>query len=61
MQVAFVLFHGGMEEIVVRGMSKKALDEFIRMNNLRTHPRLRRLVITGPDGVMEQLPQNNAN
>ena len=56
MNVAFVLMHGGSEEIVVRSMTKESLDKFVEMNNLRTHPRLRRLMITGPDGVVEQLP-----
>lgn len=55
MIVAFVCLHGGSEEIVVRGMTKEALDEFITMNNFRRHPRLRNLTITGPDGIIEQI------
>jgi len=57
MIVAFIGLYGGSEEIVVRGMTKDALDKFVEANGLRTHPRLRRLTITGPDGIMEQLPQ----
>ena len=56
MQVAFVLMHGGSEEIVVRSETREALDEFIKENNLDTHPRLRRLTITGPDGVELEIP-----
>ncbi|MFZ5365938.1 MAG: hypothetical protein ACOZBZ_01460 [Patescibacteria group bacterium] len=50
MEVAFVLMHGGSEEIVVRGMTREALEEFVEANDFKTHPRLRRLTITGPDG-----------
>jgi len=57
MEVAFVLIYGGSEEIVVRGMTKESLDRFVDANRLRIHPRLRKLTITGPDGIMEQLPQ----
>jgi hypothetical protein len=49
MNVAFVLMHGGSEEVVVRGQTREALEEFAEENNLRTHPRLRRLTITGPE------------
>lgn len=55
MNVAFVLMRGGSEEIVVRSMTKESLDKFVEMNNLRAHPRLRRLTITGPDGIVEQV------
>lgn len=54
---AFIGIYGGSEEIVVRGETKEALDKFIEANNLRTHSRLRSLTITGPDGVVEQLPR----
>lgn len=60
MNVAFVLMHGGSEEIVIRGMTKEALDEFIKENQLLTHPRLRRLTITGPDDkIVYQYPPDN--
>jgi len=55
MNVAFVLMHGGSEEIVVRAMTKEAMDKFVETNNFRTHPRLRHLTITGPDGVVEKV------
>ena len=51
----FIALYGGSEEIVVRGKTKEALDEFIDGNNLREVPRLRRLTITGPDGVVEEI------
>jgi hypothetical protein len=55
MNVAFVLMHGGSEEIVVRAMTKAALDKLIEANHFRTHPRLRRMTITGPDGIAEEI------
>ena len=58
MVVAFVGLYGGSEEIVVRAMTKEALDKFVEVNNLRTHPRLRQLTITGPDGLVEKFPNS---
>lgn len=55
MAIAFIGLYGGSEEIVVRGMTKEALDELIGRNQFRTHPRLRWLTVTGPDGVIEQV------
>jgi len=55
MDLAFVFLYGGSEEIVVRGETLEALNKLIEVNNLRTHPRLRRITITGPDGIVEQL------
>lgn len=49
MQVAFILMHGGTEQIVVRAMTRDAIDRFIELNALKTHPRLRRMTILGPD------------
>lgn len=46
MSFTFVSLYGGSEEIIVRGMTKEALEEFITMNDLRNHPRLRRMEIT---------------
>jgi hypothetical protein len=57
MIVAFIGLYKGSEEIVVRGMTQKALEEFISENHLRSHPRLRQLTITGPKGeVLEKIP-----
>lgn len=55
MNVAFVMLYGGSEEITVRAMTKEALNEFVEKNRFRTHPRLRSLTITGPDGVIEEI------
>lgn len=49
MEVAFVMMHGGSEEICVRGKTRKALEEFVEVNFLKTHPRLRELNITEPE------------
>jgi len=57
MDFTFICLHGGSEEIVVRGETKDALDRFIELNNLRDHPRLRRMTMTGPDGTVEQIPE----
>lgn len=53
MQVTFVMLHGGSEELVVRSMSREAIDQLIQANDLRRHPRLRRMTITGPDNLQE--------
>ena len=55
MEVAFIMLHGGSEEIVVRAMTRDAIDRFVEANNLRRHPRLRRMTITGPDGPPEEI------
>jgi hypothetical protein len=52
MQVTFVMLYGGSEELVVRGISREALDRFITTQELREHPRLRWLKITAPDGTI---------
>lgn len=43
----------GSEELVVRSMSREAIDQLIQANDLRRHPRLRRMTITGPDNLQE--------
>jgi hypothetical protein len=55
MQVTFICLHGGSEELVVRGKTREALDRFITQNDLTQHPRLRRMLITGPDGSTEEI------
>ena len=59
MLMAFVGLYGGSEEIVVQGESLEALDKLIKSNDLERHPRLRRLTITGPNGVEYQYPKEN--
>jgi hypothetical protein len=55
MAFAFIGLYGGSEDIVVRSETKEALEKFLGANELRRHPRLRRLTITGPEGVIEQV------
>lgn len=57
MAMAFIAMHGNNEEIVVRSKTRVALDKFIELNDLRAHPRLRRLTITGPKDLIEQFPK----
>jgi hypothetical protein len=54
MIVTFVSLHGGSEEVVVRSKTRESLDKFVEVNGFKTHPRLRRLTITGPDGLREE-------
>lgn len=51
MEIAFIGLYGGSEEIVVQGPTKESLELFIGENSLSTHPRLRWLKITGPNGI----------
>lgn len=57
MAIAFIGLFGGREELVVRAMTKEALETFIVQNEYRTHPRLSRLTVTGPEGLIEELPK----
>jgi hypothetical protein len=52
MQVTFVMLYGGSEVMVVRGMTRDAIAQFIDLNDLLRHPRLRRMTITGPDDLL---------
>lgn len=54
MDFSWILEYGDLEEIVVRSMTKEALDKFVDRNKYCAHPRLRHFTITGPDGVMER-------
>jgi len=55
MQVTFICLHGGSEEMVLRGKTPEAINRFIAQNDLRHHPRLRAMIVTGPDGVIEEI------
>ena len=55
MTVAFIMLHGGSEEIVVRSKTRDAIDRFIDMNEFCKHPRLRRMTITGPDDLRVEM------
>lgn len=52
--VTFVSLYGGSEELVVRGETLEAINTFVEQHRFRSHPRLRRFVVTGPDGVVEE-------
>lgn len=55
MEVAFVVAHRRGEQIVLRGMTHEALEQFIVLNRLQNHLRLQMLRITGPDGYLNQI------
>lgn len=55
MQITFMMLHGGSEEMIVRAKTREAIDQFITLNTLRDHPRLRRMTITGPGGLREEI------
>lgn len=55
MNVTFVMLYGGTEEIVVRGPTREAIDSWLSETDLRSHPRLRWIKITGPDGAVEEI------
>ena len=40
MTMAFICMYGGTEEIIVRGMTREALQEFSDRNHLQHHVRL---------------------
>lgn len=52
MSVAFVVFHGGTEDFVVRSDSAEALVEWMHERDLRDHPRLIRFQITNAEGAV---------
>jgi len=49
MEMAFIGIYGGSETLVVRGMTKEALEKFVEVNDYRRHPRLQELTITQPE------------
>jgi hypothetical protein len=61
MDVAFMLRFGGTERIVIQGKGLWSLNRAMKkQDDLRRHPRLLRYTITGPDGVIEQYPNEAA-
>lgn len=50
MIVAFVLLHGGTEDVVARAATLGDLTEWMDENKLKTHIRLSRYTITDGDG-----------
>ena len=55
MEVAFIMLHGGSEEIIARATTRAAIDQFVDMNTFPKHPRFRWMVITGPEGMREEV------
>ena len=55
MQRAFISMCGDSEEFAIGGKSRQALERYVQKNGIRTHPRLRWMTITGPDGVIESI------
>ena len=49
MTMAFIGIYGGNEKLVVRGKTKEVLEEFVKLNNYKTHPRLTSLKIHQPE------------
>lgn len=58
MNMAFIMLYGGSEDLVVQGMTREALDQFLDTEDLRQHPRLNRGTITHPDGTVEELSRD---
>lgn len=54
MEVAFVLLYGLQERAVVRAVSQARLQEFVQRNDFKNHPRLLRMIVTGPNGFREE-------
>lgn len=52
MQVTFVLLYGGQERIVVQGDTRESLEQLIHLNQFLSHPRLVKLTLSGPSGVV---------
>ena len=52
MEVAATFIYG-REEIVLRGKTQEALEEFVDRNKLRQHCRLQKLEITQPEAKQE--------
>lgn len=55
MQVTFVMLYGGSEVMVVRGMTREAVEQFVEQNDLRHHPRLRRMTLSDSSGTHEEI------
>lgn len=49
---AIGIFNGDNEEIIVRGMTREALEKFVTLNKLKDHPRLVKLEITEGNSVL---------
>lgn len=57
MRVTSVMLHGGCERFILRGKTAEALLEVAKGNEWLDHPRLLRITVTGPEGVVEEFPK----
>lgn len=55
MNVTFVMLYGGSDEVLARASDRSAVDGFLDKHELRDHPRLRWIRITGPNGAIEEI------
>ncbi len=53
--MAFIGLVGNKEEIVVRGMTRESLEQFVELNGFRNISRLTGIQITGPNGFSEKI------
>jgi len=51
-----MLEYGATEEVDIQGKTLEALEPVIQHFNFRGHARLISMTVTGPGGVVEQLP-----
>jgi len=59
MIVAFVLLHGGSEDLVVQASTREDLVRFIELEGLACHPRLGCATFTGPNGKAEEVTKES--
>lgn len=56
MRVAWVMLHGGSEEMIVRATTREVLEAFVETNaEIKTHPRLRYMRLYGPEGLIQEI------
>jgi len=55
LEFAHDCIHGRGERVVARAMTLDLMNWFIDKNSLRTHPRLVSLIVTGPEGTIEEI------
>jgi len=60
MIIAFIGLFGGSEELVIQGKTREDLDKLIEQEGYLTHPRLRKMTITGPNNQQVQLYPHDA-
>lgn len=61
MVVTAVMLFGGSEEFIIRAKTREAIEECITTNEWRGHPRLRRLMLTSPDGKEEDVCRSTSS